>query len=61
MAVAGGMGVVRQRALAGVGAGEESAAGVVLMEMLSVAVRLLQCELFWSALWLVGGGAQPAW
>ena len=46
--------MVRQRAQAGVRVGERSAAGVVLMEML--------CELFWSALWLVGDGvAQPAW
>ena len=61
MAVAEQIGVVRQRALAGVGAGEESGAGVVLIEMLSVAGGLLQYDLFCSALWLVGGGAQPAW
>ena len=60
MAVAGQLGEGRQRALAGVGAEERSAAGVVLVETPSVALRLLVCELFWSALRLVDGRGQPA-
>lgn len=59
MAVAGQLGEVKQRAQAGMVAEERSAAGVVLMEISSVALdqRLLVCELFWSALRLMGGRA----
>lgn len=60
MAVVGQIGVVRKRAQAGVKT-EKSALGVVLMETLSIALRLWLCELFWFALWLVGGAAQPDW